>query len=158
MRRADVLAENFRPGVMDRADLSWDTLSALHPRLIYASISGFGQDWPCPRHGGLDMMAQAMSGLMAGNGPEDCKRHRLPIAVTDVAVGMCNCIAVLSALAARERTGRGQQIDQSLLPAGLALRGRPCADLQHPARAARPCGVPRFDIVRHGIRHGHHAG
>jgi len=121
VRRADVLVENFRPGVMDRAGLSWETLSALNPRLIYASISGFGQDGPWAQHGGLDMMAQAMSGLMAGNGPEDGEPYRLPIAVTDVTAGMFTCIAVLGALAARERTGRGQQIDQSLLEAGLAL-------------------------------------
>lgn len=119
--RADVLVENFRPGVLDRAGLSWEALRERNPRLVYASISGFGRTGPWAQHGGLDMMAQGMSGLMAGNGPPDGEPYRLPIAVTDVAAGMFACNAVLGALMARERTGTGQRIDQSLFEAGLAL-------------------------------------
>ncbi len=119
--RADVLVENFRPGTLGRAGLGYADVKALNPRLIYASISGFGQDGPWAGHGGLDMMAQAMSGLMYGNGPPDGEPYRLPIAVTDVTAGMFTCVAVLGALAARARTNEGQYIDQSLLEAGLAL-------------------------------------
>jgi len=119
--RADVLVENFRPGTLERAGLSWEALQTENPRLIWASISGFGQTGPWRDHGGLDMMAQGMSGLIAGNGPPDGEPYRLPIAVTDVTAGMFACIAVLGALAARMRTGRGQRIDQSLFEAGLAL-------------------------------------
>ena len=119
--RADVLVENFRPGTLDRVGLSWEAVRERHPRLVYASISGFGQTGPWARHGGLDMMAQGMSGLMAGNGPPEGEPYRLPIAITDVTAGMFACNAVLGALLARERTGRGQRIDQSLLEAGLAL-------------------------------------
>ncbi len=110
-RRADVLVENFRPGTLDRAGLSWEAVRERNPRLVYASISGFGQTGPWAQHGGLDMMAQGMSGLMAGNGPPEGEPYRLPIAVTDVAAGMFACNAVLGALMARERTGLGQRID-----------------------------------------------
>jgi formyl-CoA transferase/CoA:oxalate CoA-transferase len=119
--RADVLVENFRPGTLDRVGLSWEAVRERHPRLVYASISGFGQTGPWARHGGLDMMAQGMSGLMAGNGPPEGEPYRLPIAITDVTAGMFACNAVLGALLARERTGRGQRVDQSLLESGLAL-------------------------------------
>ena len=119
--RADVLVENFRPGTLDRAGLSWEAVRDRHPRLIYASISGFGQTGPWAHHGGLDMMAQGMSGLMAGNGPPEGEPYRLPIAITDVTAGMFACNAILGALLARERTGLGQRIDQSLFEAGLAL-------------------------------------
>ena len=78
-------------------------------------------DRPLGGHGGLDMMAQGMSGLMAGNGPPEDEPYRLPIAITDVTAGMFSAIAVLGALQARQRTGQGQYVDQSLLEAGLAL-------------------------------------
>ena len=119
--RADVLVENFRPGTLDRLGLSYEALSAENPRLVYCSISGFGQTGPWAEHGGLDMMAQGMSGLMAGNGPPEGEPYRLPVAITDVTAGMFSAIAVLGALQARQRTGCGQHIDQSLLEAGLAL-------------------------------------
>lgn len=121
-RRADVLVENFRPGTLDRLGLGWEVLGgAANPRLVWCSISGFGQTGPWAAHGGLDMMAQGMSGLMAGNGPPEGEPYRLPIAITDVTAGMYAAIAVLGALQARHRTGRGQRIDQSLFEAGVSL-------------------------------------
>lgn len=119
--RADVLVENFRPGALERAGFGWPALHAANPRLVLASISGFGQTGPWAPRGGFDMMAQGMSGLMAGNGPPDGEPYRLPIAITDLAAGMFTMSAVLAALLARERTGEGQRIDQSLFEAGLAL-------------------------------------
>jgi crotonobetainyl-CoA:carnitine CoA-transferase CaiB-like acyl-CoA transferase len=119
--RADVLVENFRPGTLERLGLGWEVLRAENPRLIWCSISGFGQTGPWAAHGGLDMMAQGMSGLMAGNGPPDGEPYRLPIAITDVTAGMYAAIAVLGALQARQRTGQGQRIDQSLFEAGVSL-------------------------------------
>ncbi|MEN0075441.1 MAG: CoA transferase, partial [Paracraurococcus sp.] len=120
-RRADVVVENFRPGTMDRLGLGWEVLGAENQRLIWCSISGFGQTGPWATHGGLDMMAQGMSGLMAGNGPPEGEPYRLPIAITDVTAGMYAAIAVLGAIEARHRTGRGQRIDQSLFEAGVSL-------------------------------------
>jgi formyl-CoA transferase/CoA:oxalate CoA-transferase len=119
--RADILVENFRPGTLDRLGLGWDVLHAENPRLIWCSISGFGQTGPWAAHGGLDMMAQGMSGLMAGNGPAEGEPYRLPVAITDVTAGMYAAIAVLGAVQARHRTGEGQRIDQSLFEAGVSL-------------------------------------
>jgi crotonobetainyl-CoA:carnitine CoA-transferase CaiB-like acyl-CoA transferase len=119
--RADVLVENFRPGTLERLGLGWEALRAANPRLIWCAISGFGQTGPWADHGGLDMMAQGMSGLMAGNGPPEGEPYRLPIAITDVTAGMFAAISVLGALQARERTGQGQRIDQSLFESGVAL-------------------------------------
>ncbi|MFC7474670.1 CaiB/BaiF CoA transferase family protein [Dankookia sp. GCM10030260] len=119
--RADILVENFRPGTLDRLGLGWEVLQDANPRLIWCSISGFGRTGPWAAHGGLDMMAQGMSGLMAGNGPAEGEPYRLPIAITDVTAGMYAAIAVLGAVQARHRTGIGQRIDQSLFEAGVSL-------------------------------------
>ena len=121
VRRADVLVENFRPGALPRAGFGWEALHAANSRLIVASISGFGQTGPWALHGGFDMMAQGMSGLMAGNGPPDGEPYRLPVAITDLTAGMFTTSSILAALMARHRTGLGQHIDQSLFEAGLAL-------------------------------------
>ena len=121
VQRADVLVENFRPGALARAGFGWEALHAANPRLVVASISGFGQTGPWAQHGGFDMMAQGMSGLMAGNGPPDGEPYRLPVAITDLTAGMFTTSAILAALMARHRTGLGQHIDQSLFEAGLAL-------------------------------------
>jgi crotonobetainyl-CoA:carnitine CoA-transferase CaiB-like acyl-CoA transferase len=121
VRRADVLVENFRPGALARAGFGWEALHAANPGLVVASISGFGQTGPWAQHGGFDMMAQGMSGLMAGNGPPDGEPYRLPVAITDLTAGMFTMSSILAALLARGRTGMGQHIDQSLLEAGMAL-------------------------------------
>ena len=136
--RADVLVENFRPGTLAKLGLGYEALRALNPRLVYCSISGFGQTGPWASHGGLDMMAQGMSGLMFGNGPPEGEPYRLPIAITDVTAGMYSAIAVLGALQARHRTGEGQYIDQSLLEAGMSLGVYEAAHvLTHNTRPAR---------------------
>ncbi|HEV7263984.1 MAG TPA: CoA transferase [Falsiroseomonas sp.] len=119
--RADVLVENLRPGALARMGLQWEALHAANPRLIVASISGFGSVGPWSGHGGFDLMTQGMAGLMAGNGPEQGEPHRLPIAISDLAAGMQACIAILGALNARHATGRGQRVETSLFAAAMAL-------------------------------------
>jgi crotonobetainyl-CoA:carnitine CoA-transferase CaiB-like acyl-CoA transferase len=118
---ADVLIENFRPGTLERLGLGWATLSARNPRLIYAAISGFGQTGPYRDRGGFDLVAQGMSGLMSVCGPKDGPPHRMPIAISDVAAGMHLAIGVLCALQARNRTGRGQLVETSLLESALSF-------------------------------------
>ncbi|MGE0716738.1 MAG: CaiB/BaiF CoA transferase family protein [Alphaproteobacteria bacterium] len=118
---ADVVVENLRPGALARLGLGWDALHARNPRLILASISGFGQTGPYAQRGGFDLMTQAMSGLMAVNGPVDGPPHRLPIAISDVAAGLFLAVGLLSALWRRERTGRGQWVETSLLEAASSL-------------------------------------
>jgi crotonobetainyl-CoA:carnitine CoA-transferase CaiB-like acyl-CoA transferase len=119
--KADVLVENLRPGAVARMGLGWEALHAANPRLILASISGFGQSGPWSDHGGFDLMTQGMAGLMAGNGPAEGDPHRLPIAISDLAAGMQLCIGILGALNARHATGRGQRVETSLFAAAMAL-------------------------------------
>ena len=119
--RADVVIENFKPGTAERLGIDYGTLSALNPRLVYCSISGFGQTGPYASRRGFDLVAAGMSGLMTINGPADGPPFRIPIPLTDLAAGLNGAIGILAALAARERTGRGQLVDTSLYEAGLSL-------------------------------------
>jgi len=120
-RGADVFLENFKPGTAARLGLGYPELSALNPRLVYASISGYGQTGPYSERPGFDLMMQAMSGIMSVTGPEDGPPHRLPLAICDIGAGMFAAIGILAALEARHRTGRGQQVDTSLHEAGVAF-------------------------------------
>jgi crotonobetainyl-CoA:carnitine CoA-transferase CaiB-like acyl-CoA transferase len=119
--QADVLVENYRPGVLDRLGLGWADLHRRNKRLILASISGFGQTGPYSARGGFDLITQAMSGLMSTNGPTDGPPHRLPIAISDVTAGMFLAFGVLAAVEARHRTGEGQHVETSLLEAATSL-------------------------------------
>ena len=118
---ADILIENFRPGVMKKLGLDYAALHARNPRLVYASISGFGQTGPYARRGGFDLMAQGMSGLMSTCGPADGPPHRLPIAISDIAAGMFLAFGILAAVESRHRTGRGQHVETSLLEAATSF-------------------------------------
>jgi crotonobetainyl-CoA:carnitine CoA-transferase CaiB-like acyl-CoA transferase len=121
VREADVFIENFKPGVAERLGLGYDALAALNPRLIYCSISGFGQTGPYRARGGFDLMVQAMSGIMSVNGPEDGPPHRVPMAIADIGAGMFAAIGILAALQARTRTGCGQHVDTALYDAAVAF-------------------------------------
>jgi crotonobetainyl-CoA:carnitine CoA-transferase CaiB-like acyl-CoA transferase len=118
---ADVFLENFRPGVAARLGLDHATLGPANPRLIYCSISGFGQTGPYRERGGFDLITQAMSGLMSITGEEDGPPLRIPVPISDLCAGMFAAIGILSALAARERTGRGQAVDLSLFEAAISM-------------------------------------
>lgn len=119
--RADVLVENFRPGVKERLGIGPDVLGARNPRLVYASISGFGQTGPYAGRGGLDQVAQGLGGLMSVTGPPGTGPWRAGIAVSDSVAGTFLAQGVLAALFARERTGRGQWVHTSLLEAMVNL-------------------------------------
>ncbi len=121
VNRADVLLENMKPGAAERLGLGYRDLAASHPRLIYCSISGFGQTGPYRERGGFDLIAQGMSGLMSITGEEDGPPLRVPLPISDLCGGMFAVIGILAALAVRERTGRGQLVDTSLLEAPIAL-------------------------------------
>ena len=118
---ADVVLENFRPGVMKRLGLGWEALHARNKRLVLGSISGFGQTGPYASRGGFDLIIQAMSGLMSVTGPKDGPPYRIPLAISDVGAGLYLTIGVLSALQARHRTGEGQWVETSLLEATVSL-------------------------------------
>ena len=121
VRGADVVLENNRPGVTARLGADYATLAALNPRLIYASISGFGQTGPYAMRPGYDLIAQGLSGVMSVTGEPDGDPVKCGIPISDLSAGLFCAVGILSALAARERTGRGQQIDTSLFEGALAL-------------------------------------
>ena len=119
--QADILLENYRPGVAERLGLGYQAMMDLNPRLIYCSVSGFGQTGPYRERGGVDRIAQAMSGLMSINGEEDGPPLPVPVPISDINAGMFATIGILSALQARERTGRGQWVDTSLFETAVSL-------------------------------------
>lgn len=118
---ADVLVENFRPGTLKKLGLDYPTLSAKHPRLIYASISGFGHTGPRSSEAGYDAMMQAEAGLMSVTGGPETPPVRLGVAISDIAAGMFTMQGVLLAVIARATTGRGQHVDLSMFDSTLAL-------------------------------------
>jgi crotonobetainyl-CoA:carnitine CoA-transferase CaiB-like acyl-CoA transferase len=119
--RADILVENFRPGTLERLGWGPAAVSARHPRIVYCSISGFGQTGPRRLEAGYDAMMQGEAGLMSITGPADGPPYRLGVAIGDIATGMFAVQGILAALFARERTGRGQLVDIAMLDAVTAL-------------------------------------
>jgi crotonobetainyl-CoA:carnitine CoA-transferase CaiB-like acyl-CoA transferase len=120
-RRADILIENYRPGVMESFGLDYNALSADHGGLIYASISGYGQTGPDREKGGFDLVAQGVTGLMSITGEPGGTPVKVGVPVTDLGAALFATSAILAALHYRSRTGRGQYIDTSLIDAGVAM-------------------------------------
>ncbi|MTD99773.1 CoA transferase [Paracoccus sp. YIM 132242] len=118
---ADVVVENFKVGGLRRFGLDYDSLSARNPRLVYASITGFGQDGPRASQPGYDFLIQGMSGIMDLTGAPDGEPQKVGVAWIDIFTGLYGVIAVQAALAERERSGRGQHLDLSLLDCGVAV-------------------------------------
>ncbi len=120
---ADVVIENFRPGVMDALGIGYAITSERNPRIIYCSISGFGADGPFASRPGLDQIIQGVSGLMSVTGFEGGEPVRVGIPIADLLTGLYGAYGVLAALQARERTGRGQEVNTSLLEAMVGTMG-----------------------------------
>ena len=121
VERSDILIEGFRPGVMASFGLDFESLQAINPALIYASISGFGQDGPYAQRGGFDLVAQGMSGIMSITGDTGLDPIKCGIPVTDLGAALLCVYGILAAYVHRLRTGEGQHVDASLLEAGIAL-------------------------------------
>jgi glutaryl-CoA transferase len=123
-RRSDVVIENFKVGGLAKYGLDYPSLHRINPRLVYCSITGFGQTGPCRHRAGYDFMIQGMSGLMSITGLPDGAPGGMPmkvgVAISDVLCGLYAAIGVLAALAHRDRTGRGQHIDLALLDVQVA--------------------------------------
>ena len=120
--RADVLIENYRPGVMDRLGYGWADLSARYPRLIYAAVSGFGQTGPEAGKPAYDMVVQARGGVMSITGESNGPPVRVGASIGDIVAGMFLTQGILAALYDRERTGKGAMIDVAMLDAQLAIQ------------------------------------
>jgi formyl-CoA transferase len=119
--RADVIVENYRPDVKTRLGIDYEVLSKVNPRLIYASISGFGQDGPYSDRPGVDQIAQGMSGLMSVTGEPGQGPMRVGTALADLSAGVFAAMGILVALHERERSGRGQWVQTSLLEAQIFM-------------------------------------
>ena len=119
LEEADVVVENFRPGVMDRLGLGYAELSRLKPSLIYCSISGFGATGPYRHRGGFDLVAQGMSGLMSVTGFPDSPPAKVGVPITDISAGTQAALGILCAYIHMQRTGQGQMVDASLMEAGI---------------------------------------
>ncbi|MGE0415223.1 MAG: CaiB/BaiF CoA transferase family protein [Acetobacteraceae bacterium] len=120
---ADVLLENFSAGVMTRFGLDWATLSATHPRLIYCAVSAYGRSGPLADRLGFDPITQAESGFMSLNGDSDRVGVRAGPSIMDMSTAMMTCNAVLAALFARERLGRGQYVESALFDTAVTMTG-----------------------------------
>ncbi len=121
VKDADVVVENFRPDVKFRLDVDYETLSKINPRIVYASISGFGQDGPYAKRPGFDHIVQGMGGLMSITGDPDHGPMRTGIAVADTGSGLYCALAIMTALFERENSGKGQWVQVSLLQTMIAM-------------------------------------
>lgn len=122
IEKADVVVENFRPGVMDKLGLGYDELREMNPRLVYAAASGFGQTGPYAGKPGQDYLVQAISGAMWLTGRRDDPPFLFGAAVADEFTGIHLALGILAALAHRNRTGEGQRVDVDLLGGVMALQ------------------------------------
>ena len=118
--QADIVLENFRPGVVQRMGLGYEAIKAMNPGVIYASMSGFGQTGPYGKKGGFDIIAQGMSGIMMMTGEPGGRPAKVGIAMNDIASGVTALSGILGALIGKLRFGQGQYLETSLLEAGLA--------------------------------------
>ncbi len=141
VKTADVVVENGRPGVAARLKMDYATLKAINPRLIYASISGFGQTGPWAQRPGFDLMAQAMSGVISATGTPDGDPVKSGIPVGDLGAAMFALSGILGAIIGRGRTGEGQFIDASLFEAALGLSIWETTELWGTGLSPRPIGT-----------------
>jgi formyl-CoA transferase len=137
---ADVLVENFRPGVAERLGIGFPTVAARNPRLIYASISGFGQSGPWADRPGFDLIAQGMSGVMSVTGRADGAPVKAGIPISDLGAGLYAANGIQAALLAREKTGRGQRVETSLFEAALGLSVWEATEYWATGEPPRPLG------------------
>ena len=121
IRGADILIENFKVGGLAKYGLDYDSLKEINPRLIYCSVTGFGQDGPYAARAGYDFLLQGMSGLMSITGAPDGEPQKVGVAITDIVTGLYGTIGILAAVEQRHTTGRGQHIDMSLLDCATAV-------------------------------------
>jgi CoA:oxalate CoA-transferase len=121
LAHADVLVENYRPGVMEKLGLGWEQLHARYPRLIYAATSGFGHSGPYARHAAFDLIAQAMGGLMSITGHPDTPPTRVGTSIGDITAGLFTAIGVNAALFHRAQTGEAMKLDVAMLDCQVAI-------------------------------------
>ncbi|WP_240738426.1 CaiB/BaiF CoA transferase family protein [Deinococcus fonticola] len=147
---ADILVENFRPGTFEKLGLGWEALHARHPRLIYASISGFGLSGPYRDRAGYDVIAQGLGGFMSYNGEQGGQPLRAGVAVADVFAGALTTQAILAALYGREKTGVGCRVDVNLLEGVISLGTNQVSRYLTGGQVPAPQGNEHVSIVPYG--------
>jgi crotonobetainyl-CoA:carnitine CoA-transferase CaiB-like acyl-CoA transferase len=151
--RMDVLIENFRPGAMERLGLGYEALRRRHPRLVYCSISGYGQNGPSRDEAAMDLVVQSSSGLLSITGTEDGESVRCGYGVTDVTAGLFAVIGILLALRAREATGEGQYIDVSMLDSMISTMSSNYMSYLGSGTVPRPMGTAFPTVVPYRVFH-----
>jgi len=121
VRDADILVENFKVGGLAKYGLDYESLVKINPRLIYCSVTGFGQDGPWAERAGYDFLLQGLSGLMSVTGTPSGAPQKVGVAITDIVAGLYGTVGILAAVEQRHRTGKGQHVDMSLLDCATAL-------------------------------------
>src|SRR5690242_15965907 len=149
----DVLIENFRPGLMDRVGLGYETLRLRNPRLIYCSISGYGQNGPSRDEAAMDLVVQSSSGLLSTTGTKEGESVRCGFGVTDVTAGLFAVIGILLALRAREATGRGQYVDVSMLDSMISTMTSNYMSYLGSGIVPRPMGTAFPTVVPYSVFH-----
>jgi formyl-CoA transferase len=148
-----MLVENYRPGVTKRLGIDYPTLSKINPRLIYASISGFGQTGPWSQRPGFDLIAQAMAGVMSITGQPDGPPTKAGVPVSDIGCALFALYGILAAYIGREKTGRGQYVDASLFEAAIAFSIWDISEYWGTGRVPTPLGTAnRFSAPYQAVR------
>ena len=151
--RMDVVVENFRPGAMDRLGLGFEALHKRNPRLVYCSISGYGQDGPSRDEAAMDLVVQSSSGLLSITGTEDGESVRCGYGVTDVTAGLFAVIGILLALRARERTGQGQLVDVAMLDSMISTMSSNYMSYLGSGIVPQPMGTAFPTVVPYRVFH-----
>ena len=153
VKTSDVLLENYRPGVTKRLGIDYETLKAINPRLIYASISGFGQTGPWSQRPGFDLIAQAMAGTMSITGHEGGPPTKSGVPVSDIGCALFVVYGIMSSLIGREKTGRGQYVDGSLFEAAIAFSIWDISDYWGTGNVPTPLGTAnRYSAPYQAVR------
>ena len=148
---ADVVVDNFRPGVMEQMGLGWDALCSLSPRVVHTSITGFGETGPYAKRPAFDFIAQAMSGFMSMNGTPETGPMRSGLPVSDLVAGQYAALGTLAALLRRERTGLGERVNASLVDSLLSLGAYASANHLATGEVALPTGNDHPLIAPYGL-------
>jgi len=157
LARADVVAENYRPGVMERLGLGWEALHARYPRLIYAATSGFGHSGPYAKYPAFDLVAQAMGGVMSLTGHPGSPPTRVGTSIGDIVAGLFTAVGINAALVHRANTGVGMKVDVAMLDCQVAIMENAIArhfagEAPGPIGARHPALAP-FDAFPTKDRH-----
>ncbi len=148
---ADVVIENFKVGGLAKYGLDWQSLSKLNPRLVYCSITGFGQDGPYAHRAGYDFIIQGMAGLMSVTGEPDGQPQKVGVAVTDIFTGIYASTAILAALIQRGVTGKGQQIDMALMDVAVATMANQALNYLSTGNAPQKMGNAHPNLAPYAV-------